>query len=63
MGEFEGEKPDKNSPEKDENTAIEFSLQEIILLNLIAEIIINASIKEYYEKSNQVSKVQRQKTK
>jgi len=63
MGEFEGEKPDKNSRDKDENTDIEFSLQEITLLNLIAEIIINASIKEYYEKSNQVSKVQRQKTK
>lgn len=35
---------------KNENCSEEFTLNELKLLNLIAEIIVNASIREYYEK-------------
>lgn len=48
------------------NTIIEepvFSVFEAKLLNLIAEIIVNISIRERYEESNQISTLQRQKAK
>lgn len=35
---------------KNENCSEKLSLSELKLLNLIAEIIINSSIREYYEK-------------
>jgi hypothetical protein len=50
---------DQNSKEKLSNIDDEFSINEIKLLNLIAEIIVDASIKEYHEKGNKVLKVQR----
>mgnify|MGYP001159205113 CR=1 FL=1 len=45
---------------KNEN---EFSLPELKLLNLIAEIIVNISIRESHEKSNKISSFQRQEAK
>ena len=41
----------------------EFSLSELKLLNLIAEIIVNISIRESHEESNKISSVQRQEAK
>lgn len=45
------------------NSEDEFSLPELKLLNLIAEIIVNISIRESYEKSNKISSFQRQEAK
>ena len=41
----------------------EFSLSELKLLNLIAEIIVNISIRESHEESNKISSFQRQEAK
>lgn len=45
------------------NSEDEFSLPELKLLNLIAEIIVNISIRESYEESNKISSFQRQEAK
>ena len=57
-----GEKPledDKNIV----NSEDEFSIPEVKLLNLIAEIIVNISIRESHEESNKISSFQRQEAK
>lgn len=43
-------KPLEENAIKNENCSEKLSLSELKLLNLIAEIIINSSIREYYEK-------------
>ena len=52
---------------KDEKNIVkseaEFSLPELKLLNLIAEIIVNISIRESHEESNKISSFQRQEAK
>lgn len=51
---------DNNNIVKSED---EFSLPELKLLNLIAEIIVNISIRESHEESNKISSFQRQEAK
>ncbi|PLK44999.1 hypothetical protein [Emticicia sp. TH156] len=61
------EKVEKKKPRFGlKNTVIEdpvLSVFEVKLLNLIAEIIVNISIRERYEESHQISAFQRQKAK
>lgn len=45
------------------NIEEEFSMPELKLLNLIAEIIVNISIRESHEESNKISSFQRQEAK
>ena len=45
------------------NNEDEFSMPELKLLNLIAEIIVNISIRESHEESNKISSFQRQEAK
>ncbi|WP_139173803.1 hypothetical protein [Hydrobacter penzbergensis] len=45
------------------NNQDEFSMPELKLLNLIAEIIVNISIRESHEESNKISSFQRQEAK
>lgn len=45
------------------NNEDEFSMPELKLLNLIAEIIVNISIRESHEESNTISSFQRQEAK
>ena len=46
-----------------ENINADISLAELKLLNLIAEIIVNISIRESHEESNKISSFQRQEPK
>ncbi|GAB3522153.1 hypothetical protein [Emticicia fontis] len=61
------EKVEKKNPHFGLNyTTIKEPVSSVIeakLLNLIAEIIVNISIRERYEESNQISTLQRQKAK
>lgn len=45
------------------NSEDEFSIPELKLLNLLAEIIVNISIRESHEESNKISSFQRQEAK
>lgn len=58
MGINEVKNPQEEKVLNNENIIENFSPAEIKLLNLIAEIIVNNSIKESYEKGNQVSTFQ-----
>lgn len=52
MGREVIEKIPPNNSENIENDEAEFSIPELKLLNLIAEIIVNISIRESHEKSD-----------
>ncbi len=63
---MEGKVIEKVSLKDDKNivkSEAEFSLPELKLLNLIAEIIVNISIRESHEESNKISSFQRQEAK
>lgn len=62
----------KEQEERMKSSELEATIQEINeqrerekeekLINLITEIIVSATLKEYYEKSNKVSKIQSNRT-